>query len=215
MLLDLAKRAAPVLVGLYGARLIVGKLGPRIPGVSRLGTFQGPALAIGAVLLVNFVTKKVGKLAKYRNELLLGTGLNALDSLIQTFAPASVKGMIGAGDVYQALGDYVQVGPGGVGDYMYAGGGGAPIDDSISMGEYVGVGDVDEELGMVEEELGMGIDEELGAIPGGLSQDMLLKPVPQKTFLAPIPDRSFVRPVAPATQAFDNPASLYRGIFAE
>lgn len=211
MLIDLAKRAAPVLIGLYGARVLVSKLGPRIPGVSRLGTFQGPALAIGAVLAVNLLTRKVGKLAKYRSELLLGTGLNALDSLIQTFAPASVKGMIGAGDVYQALGDYVQtVGP--MGDYMYAGSG-APIDDELAMGDYVAVGAVEEELGMVEEELGA-VEEELGSVPGGLSQSALLKTVPQQAFLAPVPDRSFVKAIPDATSSFDNPASLYRGIFA-
>jgi hypothetical protein len=209
MLIDLAKRAAPVLVGLYGARLIVSKIGPKVPGVSRLGTFQGPALAIGAVLLVNFVTKKVGKLAKYRSELLLGTGLNALDSLITTFAPASVKGMIGAGDVYQALGDYVAL-PGanspGMGDYLYAGGGGPPINDDLAMGEYVAMGDVEQELGMVEQDLGMmGVDEDLGG---------LVAPVPTIQTLAPVPDRSFVRPVLPAGDNYDNPATLYRGIFA-
>lgn len=216
MLIDLAKRAAPVLIGLYGARLIVGKLGPRVPGVSRLGTFQAPALAIGAVLLVNFVTKKVGRLAKYRSELLLGTGLNALDTLINTFAPASVKGLIGAGDVYdRALGEYISM-PGiggGMGEYLHDGGG-IPIDDS-AMGEYVAVGDVEEELGMVEEELGMmGVEEELGDI-GGVSRGALVRAVPSQSFLAPVPDRSFVRPVLPATAAFDNPRSLMRGIFAQ
>lgn len=210
MLIDLAKRAAPVLIGLYGARMIVSKLGPRVPGVARLGSFQGPALAIGAVLLVHFATKKIGKLAKYRNELLLGTGLNALDSLVSTFAPASVKGLIGAGDVYQALGDYVAM-PGannaGMGDYLYAGGGGPPIDDNLSMGEYVSIGDVEQELGMVEQELGMmGVEEDLGG--------ELVAPVPTVPTLAPVPDRSFVRPVLPAGENYDNPALLYRGIFA-
>ena len=211
MLIDLAKRAAPVLVGLYAARLLISKLGPRIPGVSRLGMFQSPALAIGAVLAVNFITKKVGRLAKYRNELLLGTGLNALDTLISAFAPASVKAMIGVGDVYdRALGEYVQMG-----EYIHAGQG-APVDDDLSMGDYVAVGDVQEELGAVEEELGM-VEEELGdegSFGEGVSRSAMLKTVPSQAYLAPVPTRSYLQPVPLATSAYDNPRSLYRGIFA-
>lgn len=212
MLIDLAKKAAPVLVGVIVSRVLI-KQANKIAAFSKLGQAQAPALAIGAVLLTHVLTKKVGKLAKYRTELMLGTSLNALDVLISTFAPASVKGMIGTGDFYsQAFGDYVQMNPvNGFGDYMYAGGGGPPISE---MGEYVSIGAVEEELGAVEEELGM-VEEELGSIPGGLSEGSLLRPVPSQAMLAPVPDRSFVRPVPPATQAFDNPSSLYRGIFAE
>lgn len=209
MLIDLAKRAAPVLIGLYGARMIVSKLGPKIPGVSRLGSFQSPALAIGAVLLTNFVTKKVGRLAKYRTELMLGTGLNALDTLINAFAPASVKAMIGVGDVYDAVGDYVAMS-----DYIHAGNG-QPVDDS-SMGEYVAIGDVEEELGLVEEELGV-VEEELGdqgSFGEGVSSSAMLKVVPTQAYLAPVPTRSYLQPVPAATAAYDNPKSLYRGIFA-
>jgi hypothetical protein len=205
MLIDLAKRAAPVLIGLYGARLLVTKIGPRIPLVSRLGTFQGPALAIGAVLFTNFVTKKVGKLAKYRSELLLGTGLAALDSLISTFAPASVKAMIGVGDVYDRalLGEYVQM---PMGEYIHADG----------MGEYVAVGDVEEELGAVEEELGM-VEEELGgegSFGQGVSHAALLAPVPAQAYVTPVPNRSYLAPVPSATANFDEARGLYRGIFA-
>jgi len=204
MLIDLAKRAAPVLIGLYGARLLVTKVGPRIPLVSRLGTFQGPALAIGAVLFTNFITKKVGKLAKYRSELLLGTGLAALDSLISTFAPASIKSMIGVGDVYDRalLGEYVQM---PVGEYIQA-----------EMGEYVAVGGVEEELGTVEEELGM-VEEELGgegSFGQGVSHAALLAPVPAQAYVTPVPTRSYVSPVPAATSAFDEARGLYRGIFA-
>lgn len=207
MLIDLAKRAAPVLVGLFLARVATNKLGPRVPGISKLGQFQGPAVAIGTILLTHVLTKKVGKLAKYREKLMLGAGLNALEVLFQAFAPASVKAAIGMGDVYdRALGDYVRMG-----EYLHTGPDGAPIDDNL--GDYVAVGDVEEELGDVEEELG--VDEELGDSAGeGVSTTDLLKPVPTVDMLAPVPTRSFVRAVPKASEAFDNPSKLYRGIFA-
>ena len=107
MLIDLAKRAVPVLIGLYGARLLVKKIGPMIPGTSALGSFAQPALAVGAVFAVNIATKKVAELAKYRNELLLGVGMAAIDALVTAFAPASVKGLLGVGDIYDQMGDYV------------------------------------------------------------------------------------------------------------
>lgn len=208
--MDLAKRAIPVLLGLYGTRLAVSKIGPMIPGVSALGTFQGPALAIGAVLGVNFATKKIGALAKHRNELLLGSALAALDSVFSAFAPASVKAMLGMGDVYdRGLSDYVAVG-----DYVSMGA--TPIDDDIAMSDYIAVGSdgVMEELGMgVEEELGVEEDlgnDAIGGMPGGAS---LLKQVPGRQFLQPIPARSFTKQIPAAGQQYDNPGQLYNGIF--
>lgn len=207
MLIDLAKRAAPVLVGLYGARLIVSKIGPMIPGVSSLGVMSAPALAVGAVLLTNFATKKVGALAKYRNELLLGTALAALDSIISAFAPASVKAMIGVGDIYdQAMGEYVSVGE-------YVAVGADPLDDDIAMSDYIQVGGmgVEEELGIEEE---LGVEEELGNdMLGGVSQGSLMKTVPTRGFLAPVPARSFTKPVRSAGPGYDNSGHLYQGIF--
>ncbi len=212
MLIDLAKRAAPVLIGLYGARLLVTRVGPKIPGVSKLGSLQSPLLAVGAILAVNFATKKIGKLAKYRTELLLGTGLNALDALISAFAPASVKAMIGVGDVYdRALGEYLHAGAG-----PYAEDPSRAMGEYVQMGEYVSMGAVDEELGAVDEELGA-VDEELGdegSYGEGVSQSAMLKPVPRVQMLEPVPTRSYLMPIPPATQAYDNPKSLYQGIFA-
>jgi hypothetical protein len=210
MLLDLAKQAAPVLVGLYGARLLVSKIGPMLPGVSALGSFQGPALSIGAVVLVNFATKRVAALAKYRNPLLLGTALAALDTLITAFAPASVKAMIGVGDVYDQamLGEYVQMG-----EYMSVDG--TPIDDDIAMSDYIAVG-----ADGLEEELGMGAFEELGAMEelgndllGGVSSSSMMRQIPTKQFLSPIPARSFTRQIPPAGEGYDSPGKLYQGVF--
>lgn len=206
MLIDLAKRALPVLAGLYGSRLLVGKIGPMIPGVSALGSLAGPVLAVGAVVGLNFATKKIAALAKYKNELLLGAGLGALDALVKAFAPASVQGMIGAGDIYDQamLGEYVAVG-----DYIQMGD--TPIDDDIAMSDYIQVG-VDQELGAVQEELG--VEEELGNdLLGGVSQGSLMAQVPQRQFLQPVPARSFTKDIRNAGPGYDNPNTLYQGIF--
>lgn len=209
--MDLAKRAIPVLLGLYGTRILVSKLGPLIPGVSALGTFQAPALAIATVIGVNYGTKKVTALAKHRNELLMGSALAALDAVFSAFAPANVKAMLGMGDVYdRGLSDYVAVG-----DYV-AMGGVQPIDDDIAMSDYIAVGNdgVMEELGMgVEEELGVEEDlgnDAIGGMPGGMG---MMKRVPSQQFLAPIPARSFTRQIPTAGPGYDNPGLLYNGIF--
>lgn len=207
MLIDLAKQAAPVLVALYGSKMLVSKLGPMIPGVTSLGTMQGPVLAIGAVLGMNYATKKVAALAKYRGPLMLGTALAALDALFQAFAPASVKSMLGMGDVYSSMGEYVAVG-----EYLSVDG--TPIDDDIAMGDYVAVGSdgVEEELGISEE---LGVDEELGndMLLGGVSQSSMLKQVPTKQFLQPVPARSFTKQIPAASAAYDSPGSMYQGVF--
>jgi hypothetical protein len=208
MLIDLAKRALPVLIGLYGTRLLVSKIGPMIPGVSALGTLQGPALAIGAVIGVNFLTQKVSALAKHRNELLLGAALSALDSLISAFAPASVKSMIGVGDIMdRGMGDYVQMGE-------YVGVGATPIDDDIAMSDYIAVGSdgVQEELGLEEE---LGVEEELGndllgGMPGGAG---IMKTIPGRQFLQPVPARSFTKQIPAAGGSYDNAGLLYNGVF--
>jgi len=199
MLVDVLKQAAPALFGLYGSRFLVQKIGPMIPGVSALGSFQTPALAIGAVVGVNFLTKKVGALAKYRTGLMLGAGLAALDAIFQAFAPASVKSLIGMSD-YIAVGDYVQMGA-------------MPIDDSIALSDYIAVGGdgVQEELGLEEE---LGVEEELGNdLLGGVSSTSLMKTVPARQFLEPVPARSFTKQIAPAGSSYDTAGGIYQGIF--
>jgi hypothetical protein len=199
MLIDLAKQAIPVLIGFYGAKVVASRLLTRLPFVASI-PFQGPVLAIGTVLGVNYATKKVGALAKHRSALLLGSAAAAVDTLIQAFAPASIKSLIGMGD----MGDYLAVG-----DYAQMGGG--PIDDDIAMSDYIAVGGVEEELGVDEE---LGIEEELGNdLLGGVSQGSLLKQVPGRQFLAPVPSRSFTKQVPAAGGGYDNPGQLYAGIF--
>lgn len=200
MLIDLAKRALPVLIGFYGTRILVNRLGPMLPGVSSLGTLQAPVLAVGGVVGVHFLTKKVGALAKHRNELMLGAGLSALDAIFHTFAPASVKAALGMGD-YVALGDYIGVGA-------------VPLDDNMTLSDYIAVGGdgIEQELGLEEE---LGVEEELGndllgGMPGGAS---ILAPVPRRNFLAQVPARSFTKQIPAAGGSYDNPGQLYNGIF--
>lgn len=214
MLIDLVKRAIPVLASIYGTRFVINKIGPHIPMINRLGAFQGPVLATLAAVGAHYATKKVGKLAKYRTEIMLGTGLNLLDVVVKTFAPASVKSMLGIGDIYdQAMGDYLSVG--GMGDYLSVGG--TPIDDDIAMSDYIAVGSdgVEEELGFgVEEELGFGVEEELGNdLLGGVSQGAMVRQVPTRGFLEPVPARSFTRNIPAASAQLDNPGSLFQGVF--
>ncbi len=204
MLIDLAKKALPVLAAMYGSKLIANKVGPMIPGLSALGSYQAPAVAVGTVVGIHFLTKKVGALAKYRNELLLGSAIAALDSVL---GATGLKSMLGMGDIYdQAMGEYVQMGEYvGVGEYL---------DDDIAMADYIQVGSVEEELGAVQEELGMGVEEELGNdLLGGVSQSSLMKTVPERSFLEPVPARSFTKPVRNAGPGYDNAGTLYQGIF--
>ena len=199
-LVDLAKRAIPVVFAYYGTRLVVNKLAALIPGVSSLGTLQGPVAAVGGVLLAQQATKRVGFLAKHRNEIMLGSMLNVLDSFIQSFAPASVKALVGMSD-YVAVGDYFAVGA-------------TPLNDQMTMSDYIAVGGdgVEQELGLEEE---LGVEEELGsdALLGGLTQGSLLAQVPRQNFLAPVPARSFSRQIPAAGAGYDNPSQLYTGIF--
>ncbi len=198
-LVDLAKRALPVLAAFYGTRLLVSKIGPMIPGVSSLGTLTSPVLALATVLGVNFGAKKVAALAKHKESLLLGSGIALAESLIQAFAPASIKAMVGMSDYIQ-MGDYIAVGA-------------TPINDSMTLSDYIAVGSdgVEEELGLEEE---LGVEEELGNdLLGGVTSTGLMARVPTQSFLQPVPARSFTKMIPAAGQAYDNPGQLYGGIF--
>lgn len=207
MFLDLAKQAIPVLLSVYGTRLVVNKIGPIIPGVSALGSLQAPVLSLGALGLAHFATKKVGALAKHKTGIMLGAAFAALDSIVTAFAPASVKQLVAPG-----MGDYVSMGD-------YVGVGGVPLDDRMTLSDYVGVGGdgISEELGL-EEELGaVGLEEELGNVRlGGLPGPVgsgLMKTVAMQRYVEPVPARSFTAPIPAASQAYDNAKDLYGGIF--
>lgn len=213
-MVDVIKQVLPIALSLYGARAISGKLAGRIPGFDRIPSqFQGPAMAALLMFGAQFATKKVSFLAKHRFGILAGTGINLIDSVLSAFAPASVKSMFGLGDTYDdGLSDYVQVGA-------------TPIDDNLTLSDYVEVGDYiqTDGLGQIEEELGLseelGVEEELGdslsrAYLGGVSQSSMLRQVPTRPMLAAVPQRSFTRDVPEAGSNYDNSNRLYGGVFA-
>lgn len=211
MLMGIVKQALPVAASLYLTRFIIAKIGPKImehlPIPAQL---QGPTIAGLMVVAANFATKR-GPLAKWRSGIMLGTGLNLVDSLVRAFAPAEVKSMFGLGDsgMYdQAMGEFVSVG-----DYLEVGA--QPIDDDIALSDYVETSGIEEELGAIQEELG--VEEDLGDNGprrlGGVSQSSMLKALKASSSVGVVPQRSFVRTVPHAGPGYDNPSTLYTGIF--
>lgn len=209
VIMDTLKAAASVAIPLYAARAVSFGIAGRIPGLNRVPSqFQGTVMAFLLGVAGHFATKKIGRLAKYRGHIMLGLGLNFLDNVLSAVAPASIKTRIGLGDVYaDGLGDYVEVGA-------------QPIDDDMTLSDYVEVGDyievgAEEELGAtVEEELGL--EEELGADAylGGVQQSSMLAPIARTSALQSVPARSFTRQVPRAGAGYDNPRQLYGGVFA-
>jgi hypothetical protein len=215
-LIALAKRALPVLGGFYGTKLIASKVGSMLP--ASLGTAATPVSAAITVAGLNFATNRFAPLRKYRSEIMLGSMLGFLDAAFSAFAPASLKTMIGVGDVYdRALSEYV-----GTGEYV---GVGEFLDDDIAMNNYIAVG-AQEELG-VDEALGLeqelGVDEALGAswdyggLPGGIGgspSPAMNAAIAPRAFAQQVPQRSFAKPVATVSGEFDNPSQLYVGSFS-
>lgn len=217
MLMVGLKQAVPVALSLYLTRALINKIGPSIPGVDKLGSFAKPVVAAGVMVAASYATKK-GPLAKYRQGIMLGTGLNLVDSLVSAFAPAEIKAMFGLGDsgMYdRAMGEFVNVG-----DYLQVGA--TPIDDDIALSDYVEMSGVEEELGALQEELGL--EEELGnGSPfgdsgpnrlGGVGQSSMLKALKASSAVGAVPARSFTKNVPNAGPGYDNSSLLYTGIFA-
>lgn len=198
MLIDLAKKAVPIVLSTVASKTISAKLGPRIPMLDRLGAFQGPVISILAVLGANYATKKVAFLAKRRDSILMGFTIAAIHETISALAPASVKGLLGMGDSYtQALADYVATN-----DYEQVADG---------MSDYVATGDMEQEMGFDQEMGDLGPFGQGGL--GGAKTGAFLAPVPTQKFLAPVPSHSFTAPVPEINDEYDNPKMLYTGIF--
>ena len=215
MFVDMIKSAIPVGLAIYAGTAVSTSLASRIPGLNLIpAKFQGTAMAALMGLAGHFATKKIAKLGKYRGPIMLGLGVNLLNNLVSALAPASLKSRIGlSGDLFaDGLGDYVSVG--GLGDYVSVGGA-PPLDDQMTLADYVEVG-AEEELGAtVEEELGL--EQELGgpeAYLGGVQQSSMLAPIPSVSPLQTIPARSFTKEVPRAGAGYDNPRNLYGGVFS-
>lgn len=188
-------------LGFAASRLIVNKVGPMLP-VSSLGTLQGPVMSIAALVVTHIATKKVGMLARHRDELMIGSALSAIGSVVTAFVP-SLGAMVGMSD-YVQMGDYVAVGAA------------PPLNERITLSDYVAVGSdgVQEELGLEEE---LGVEEELGnVLLGGLpgpTSGGLMKQVPTQAFMQPVPARSFTKQIPAAGQTYDAASDVYSGIF--
>lgn len=211
MFKDLAMSILPVAGSLYGSRFLSAKVSQWMPAsVSGAipAKYQGSAMALLLMGVTHFATKKVAALGKYRTAMLIGTGINLIDNVAKAFLPADVSKQIGLGDIYDdGLSEYV-----GVGEYLEMGA--TPIDDNITLSDYIEMGQMEEELG-VEEELGA--QEELGGFGqkylGGVSQGDMLKNIPQRPMLAAIPQRSFTKEIPHAGPGYDKADVLYGGIF--
>lgn len=206
-IMTLIKKAAPVVAGIVVGKIVTKQIQSRVAAVSKLGAFQGPALSAGMLFLANAVMNKVKPLAKYRDQVMLGLGINLITEVI---AMTPLKGFLGLGEgIYdRALSDYVTTS-----DYLTTGA--TPIDDDIALSDYVTTGALEEELGLSEE---LGISEELGAIdagtvPGGVSSLSMIKAIPHQGFMEQVPARSFTKDVPHAGEGYDNPGALYAGIF--
>lgn len=196
------KRVIPVALSVVGNRLFVSKIGPMLPVVSSLGTLQGPVLSALSMAATHFITRR-GPLAKHHDAAMLGAGLQLAASAWTAFAPASLQSVLGE---YVSMSDYIAVG------------GAPPLRENFTLSDYIAVGSdgVEEELGLgVSEELG--VEEELGntllgGLPGPVNGGML-KPVPTQAFIQPIPARSFTKQIPAITTQYDNANDLYGGIF--
>jgi len=218
-LMGAVKMAVPIAASLYITRFLVNKFGGQIPMLDKLGKFQRPAVAGVAILAAHFGTRK-GPLAKYRPGIMIGTGINLIDSVISAFAPQEVKAMFGlSGDalMHYPMSDYVTTS-----DYLEVGA--QPIDDDITLSDYVEVGGIEEELGDIQEELG--IEQELGALEqatgfassprrlGGVSQSSMLKALKPVSAVGVVPQRSFTKAIPRAGSGYDDMASIQTGIFS-
>jgi hypothetical protein len=237
------RNVLPVVGSLYAARFITGLiLGKQaaapdappspektegIPGLDKLPPqFVQPVVAAGLMVAGHFATMKGPQiLKKHRLGIMTGLGINLVDKIFGAFAPVSVKEMVG---VSSGLSDYVSV------DDYIAIGNVPPIQDDITLAEYVAIGQyegegLEEDLGEMYQDLGemyqdLGVEMDLGNdLPpgggfanrhlGGVHRNQMLAPVPRKRYTAPVPARSFTKPVPQIGDGFDKPNKLYTGIF--
>jgi hypothetical protein len=235
-IVDAVKKAIPIAAGFLGSKFIAGTSSKYIPGLDRLYVagydLSKPAMHALAVGLMHYGTKSKfmpTMIKSKRDQLMLGAGLGLLNSLVQTFAPAQVKELLGmesgamvvavptSAEGYVTMDGYVQVGDA------------PPLDDNITLDGYVqvgefqsemGMGAFESEMGMIESDLGM-VEADLGNVGGfanrhlgGTHRNQMLAPVPSRPSLAPIPARSFTGAVPPMNAGYDQHADLYAGIFS-
>lgn len=210
----------PFAGALYASRFLTNQIGQYLPVGGNLGK---PLAAGAAMVAAHFGTKKIKFLKKHRTPIMVGAGINVIDAVLGAFAPESVKSMFGiASAAPAAVSAEATEGYFTTDDY-FAVGDAPPLDDQLALQDYVAVGQLESELG-AEEELGMleqdlGLESELGHTDfanrrlGGVHRGQMLRPVRSANMVAPVPARSWTREVPEVGQGFDNPKSLYTGIF--
>ena len=94
---SVAPLAASFYVGNFASRKI-GSIPGIGPFIGKLGTHAAPVASIALLVAGHFATKKISGLQKYAGPIMQGFALNFINTAVATYAPASVKGMIGVGD---------------------------------------------------------------------------------------------------------------------
>lgn len=215
---DAVMKAIPIGVGYIGSKVIVNLGAKHIPGLDKLNVggydLAKPVLHIGAIAVIHFGTKKapvsLKALKKHRDSLMLGAGLAALTSMVETFAPASVKEMLGMSSAVVAAAPAPSAGYFTTDDYMTVDGYVTVDDFESEMGAIEADLGLEADLGMIESDLGGGFaDRNLG----GVHRGSMLKAVPEVPMLAPVPARSFTGVVPEVGPGFDSHSGLYQGIF--
>jgi hypothetical protein len=216
------QQVVPTAVALYVGRLLSKQLSGRLPGLNTLTPKQQSATVAGAVFgagyFLMYAKKGPKLLKKQKSQVMVGLGINLADAILTMVAP-TVATQVGVGD-YVQIGDYLTVG------------GVPPIQDDITLSDYVSVDGYDgegletdlglyQDLGVLEQDLGVEMD--LGAAHtdfadrhlGGVHRWQMQAPVGHKRYQAPVPPRSFTKPVRHFGDGFDDMNRLYTGIFAD
>lgn len=195
------KSTAPVAVGFFAGRALATKgmelLKARLPASvsTALGQHDGPVASLLAVVAAHYATKKIGKLAKYRTALMIGTSLNAFYTALKTYNPGGVAGYLGVGDwpAYGPQGAF----PVATADYI-------DTSDYIEVGDYI-------ETGAYED---VAAYEDLGTAVGGYQggRVKMLGPIPRVASKVPI--QRFPASVPAEHWSPSAEEALYTGVFA-
>jgi len=149
------KKALPIALSFVAAKAVANKLAANATvgaQLSKLGQHQGPVVAAALAVVGHVATKKVRMLAKHREGVMVGLGLNVLHQAFKVYAlphlPASVQGALSE---YVQMGEYVQMN-----EYVQMQGVGGYEQD---LGEFYGetgafYGEMGDDAGMYPSQLG-------------------------------------------------------------
>lgn len=191
----------PTIGGFMAARVVSKKLAPMIPGLSAAGKFADTAVAIAMLVGADFATNKIAPLSKYKTGIVAGFALNAVEAALRALLPESIKAQIGLSDYVQlngmydrgAVGDYVQIDNGGMGEYVVM-----PDDDGlgyVDLQQDLAGGDVYEDLA--------GTRMDLAGLRAPIPTHRRIGGVPAMSYQANVPDAQI-----------EDESALYEGMFS-